>query len=100
MVLHLPGSHSWLRFRRGGCLGDEAKARRRVAEQLQRPGWSAAELAERRQGDAEKAAPARRLRTETTMSWPCIAKVWHLGRWTHISNLLDQKPRKSVKSEG
>jgi REP element-mobilizing transposase RayT len=113
-------------LRRGGCLGDEEfrqelltcgqpagashyggerrerdeeKARRLVAEQLQRLGWPAAELAKRRKGDAEKVALARRLRAETTMSLKWIAGELHMGSWTYVSNLLSQKAHKSVNSE-
>jgi len=113
-------------LRRGGCLGDEEfrqelltcgqpagashyggerrerdeeKARRLVAEQLQRLGWPAAELAKRRKGDAEKVALARRLRAETTMSLKWIAGELHMGNWTYVSNLLSQKAHKSVNSE-
>jgi REP element-mobilizing transposase RayT len=113
-------------LRRGGCLGDEEfrqellpcgqpagashyggerrerdeeQARRLVAAQLPRLGWPAAELAKRRQGDAEKVALARRLRAETTMSLKWIAGELHMGSWTYVSNLLSQKAHKSVNRE-
>ena len=78
---------------------DEAKARRLVAEQLQRLGWPAAELAQRRKGDPEKVALARRLRAETTMTLKWIAGELHMGSWTYVSNLLGRKEPRSVKSE-
>jgi len=70
-----------------------------VAEQLPRLGWPAAELAKRRQGDAEKVALARRLRAETTMSLKWIAGELHMGSWTYVANLRSQIAHKSVNSE-
>ncbi len=78
---------------------DEPKARRLVAEQLQRLGWSAAELPPRRKGDREKVALARRLRTETTMTLKWIASELHMGSWTYVSNLLGRKEPRSVNSD-
>jgi hypothetical protein len=110
-------AEDYAQLRRGGCLGDEefrrellargkpagashyggerrerdeAKARRLVAEHLQRLGWTAAELAKRRKGDPEKVALARRLRTETTMTLKWIAAELYMGSWTYVSNLLGQ----------
>jgi hypothetical protein len=77
---------------------DEAKARRLVAEQLQRLGWTAAELAQRPKGDPDKVSLARRLRAETPMTLKWIAGELHMGTWTYVSNLLGQKPP-SVNSE-
>jgi hypothetical protein len=66
---------------------DEEKARRLVAEHWQRLGWPAAEPANRRKGDPEKIALARRLRAETAMSLKWIARELHMGSWTYVSNL-------------
>ena len=66
---------------------------RRRPNGLWRAGWrdeSAAELAKRRKGDPEKAALARRLRAETTMTLKRIAGEMHMGSWTHVSNLPGQ----------
>ena len=78
---------------------DEEKARRLVAEHWQRLGWPAAEPANRRKGDPEKIALARRLRAETAMSLKWIARELHMGSWTYVSNLLGQKAGNSVNSE-
>ena len=103
-------------IRRGWCLGDEAfrkellesvhtrpteshhaqtrqetteeKARRLVAEELDKLGWPSAELARRAKGDSRKIYIARRLRTETAVTLKWIAKELHMGTWTHMSNLL------------
>ena len=46
----------------------KAKAERVLAEEIARRRWSGAELEQRRKGEAEKIAIARRLRTERTMT--------------------------------
>ena len=94
-------------FRRGWCLGGEAfrqqmleqvesklgehhsgelrrecadaRAKRIVAEELDRLGWRRAELAGRRKGDPGKLAMAARLRRETTLPLKEIAARVHLG---------------------
>lgn len=105
-------------IRRGWCLGDETfrkellesvhtqvteshhaqtrqemtveKARRLLAEELDKLGWSSAELAAHAKGDARKIRLARRLRAETAVTLKWIAKELHMGTWTHVSNLLAQ----------
>ena len=69
---------------------DEEKARRLVADHLQRLGWKAAELAKRRKGDPAKVALARQLRAQTTMTLKWIAQELSMGSWTYVSNLLGQ----------
>lgn len=57
----------------------EAKGERIISEELQRRGWSAGELADRRKNDPDKMAIAVRLRRETTLSIKAIAAHLHLG---------------------
>ena len=73
----------------------EAKAERLVHEELQKRGWTEAELMKRRKSDTEKVRIAGRLRRETTMTLAWIAKRLRMGAWTHVSNLLRtaDKPR-------
>src|SRR6185503_3356517 len=106
----------WRLVRRGWCLGDEtfrqellAQAHKRegahhygsqrretaeekggriVAEELDARGWSEAELARRRKGDAEKVGMAQRLRRETSVTLKWIAARLRMGSWSHVSNLL------------
>ena len=59
--------------------GAEARARRIMAEELQRLGWSEADLAARRKSDPRKLALASRLRKETTLTVKRIAALVHLG---------------------
>ena len=53
---------------------DEQKARRLVGEMLRKAGWSAEELNNRRKADPQKARLAARLRADTPMTRPWIAK--------------------------
>lgn len=57
----------------------EAKAERIIAEELQRVGWTQADLAVRLKGDPAKMAVASRLRNETILPVTWIAKRLHLG---------------------
>lgn len=72
----------------------EQKAQRIVLEEMQRLGWEEADLHRRRKGDKGKVMTARRLRQETTMSLKWIAQRLHMGTWTYVSNLLNEKPRR------
>jgi putative transposase len=54
----------------------QKKAERILAEELRKRGWDSAELNCRRKGDAEKAAIARQLRAETTMTLAWMAEIW------------------------
>ncbi|MBI3849864.1 MAG: transposase [Verrucomicrobia bacterium] len=97
----------WKALRRGWCLGEErfrkelleqmgermgahhggaernetarAKAERIVVEEMARRKWNRAELEARRKADAEKIMIARRLRTETTMTWAWIGERLAMG---------------------
>ncbi len=64
------------------------KARRLIASELARAGWSVEQLARERKGAAVKVAIARRLRQETTMPLKWIAAELHMGTWTHLNRLL------------
>jgi hypothetical protein len=67
---------------------DEVWAERLVAEELKGRRWTAAELARRRKGDAQKLKMARRLRQETTMTLAGIAKKLNMGAAGSLANLL------------
>ena len=103
-------------IRRGWCLGDEifrqdllaqahgragenhpaeirrqtaeAKARRVLGEELDKLGWTEAELARQAKGDVRKVHIARRLRSETAVTLKWIAQNLHMGVWTYVSNQL------------
>ena len=66
----------------------EAKAEGIVAEELRRRRWTEATLRDRRKGDGEKVAIARRLRGETTMTLAWIAGRLQMGTKTHLAHLL------------
>ena len=57
----------------------EAKAARIIAEELNRLGWTEADLIARRKTDPGKLALAARLRKETTLTVKRIAALAHLG---------------------
>jgi REP element-mobilizing transposase RayT len=110
-------------IRRGWCLGDEAfrkellagvhtrateshhaetrrettaeKARRILGEEMDKLGWSAAELAQRAKGDARKIRIAQRLRAETAVTLKWIAEELHMGTWTHVANRLQNAKDKN-----
>jgi REP element-mobilizing transposase RayT len=74
--------------------GDEAKAQRIIAGEIQRLGWTRKDLANRPKGDPGKVAMAWRLRAETTMTLKWIASELWMGTWTYVSNLLSQRRHK------
>lgn len=106
----------WKGLRRGWCLGEEpfraelleqmtdrmgvnhggrerkesaaAKAERILSEELSRRSWSVEELSRRRKSDTVKIQMARRLRTETTMSWGWIAMRLAMGTAGYAANCL------------
>ena len=57
----------------------EAKAERLLAQELNRRGWTEADLAARRKNDPAKLTIAARLRQDTTLSLKAIAARVHLG---------------------
>jgi hypothetical protein len=67
------------------------KAERIVKEEIERLGWDEDDLGARRKGHRAKVLLARRLRQETTMSLKWIAQRLHMGSWTDVSNLLNEK---------
>ena len=109
----------WQEVRRGWCLGEEqfraelleqmsgqmgphhggveraetaeVRAVRILTEELARLGWNVAELQNRRKGDRQKVAVARRLRKETTMTWGWIAARLHMGAAGYAANCLGKK---------
>ncbi len=68
--------------------GSQERARRLIAQELKRLGWTARELARRRKGDRHKVNLARRLRAETTMTLAWIAEHLRMGSWSYAANLL------------
>jgi len=108
----------WKSVERGWCLGDEefrqelleqmepklgrhhggperqetaeSRAERLLAEELERRGWSAEQLAGRRKGDREKVRIARRLRRETTMTLDWIAEQLNMGAAGYAAQCLRQ----------
>lgn len=108
----------WKAVERGWCLGDKAFKEELLAQvhakrgdhygpelreadevhaegvlqgELQRRGWTEAELGRRRKGDAEKVKIAWRLRQETTTTLKWIARRLRMGAWTYVSNYLVKK---------
>jgi hypothetical protein len=65
----------------------EAKARRIIKEALDKLGWTARDLAARSKGDVRKVRLARRLRTETSVTWKWISGPLHMGTWMHAASL-------------
>ena len=112
-------------IRRGWCLGDETfrqellsqahgragenhhaeirretaeeKARRILLEELDKLGWSEAELVGRAKGDARKVRIAQRLRAETSVTLKWIAQRLQMGTWTYVANRLHHANPKSNK---
>ncbi|MCU0784543.1 MAG: hypothetical protein MUF81_10985 [Verrucomicrobia bacterium] len=73
----------------------EEKARRILQEELDKLGWTGAELNRRAKGDARKIRIARRLRTETAVTLKWIAAELHMGTWTHVANRLQNAKDKN-----
>ena len=66
----------------------EEKAARILREELDKLGWTGAELVQRAKGDARKIRIAHRLREETAVTLKWIATELHMGSWTNVSNLI------------
>ena len=73
---------------------DEAHAESIVLAELGRRGWREGELALRRKGDPEQVKIAGRLRLETAMTLPCIARRSKMGAWRYVSNCLAHARKK------
>jgi REP element-mobilizing transposase RayT len=65
----------------------EEKARRILQEELDKLGWTAKDLAARSKSDIRKVRLARRLRTETSVTWKWISGQLHMGTWSHATSL-------------
>ena len=63
------------------------KARRILQEELDKLGWTTKDLEARSKGDVRKVRLARRLRTETSVTWKWISAQLHMGTWTHAASL-------------
>ena len=66
----------------------EEKAGGIIAEELAKLGWKAANLGQRRKGDAGKVRMARRLRRETTVSKRWIAEKLSMGSVSNVTYCL------------
>jgi hypothetical protein len=66
---------------------ERAKTLQIVQEELQKRGWTKAELKRQRKGDEAKVALARRLREERAVSLRWIAEDLYMGTWTHVSQI-------------
>ena len=79
----------------------EERARRIIANGLQKTGWKGEDLEKERKGHPVKVELARQLRQETTMTLQWIAKNLSMSSWTYVSNLLRpvQPASSSVKDE-
>ncbi len=78
----------------------EAKAERLIEAELQRKGWTAADLQARRKGDPFKVRLAAKLRAQTTVTMSWIAERLCMGTRGHLTHLLyrhgKDKPAKST----
>ncbi|MCP5525764.1 MAG: hypothetical protein H7A47_03020 [Verrucomicrobiales bacterium] len=120
----------WEPVRRGWCLGGEdfrqglldriegklgehhagqlraesaaAKAERIIGEELQRLGWTRADLEQRNRTAPEKLELAARLRRETALTIKEIAQRLHLGSWksatTRLHSLKQKREQQGVTS--
>lgn len=70
-----------------------------MSEELGRMGWLEDELRGRPKGHPGKVVIARRLRQQTPMSLKWIAERLHMGTWTYVSNLLNQKAEAPAAQE-
>jgi len=71
---------------------EEAHAEGIVDRELARRQWDEAELERRTKGDVSKAAIARRLRTETTMTLQWIAQRLRMGSGSMVTHCLRKVP--------
>ncbi len=69
--------------------------RRILNEELDKLGWTGAELPKRAKGDARKIRIAQRLRAETSVTLKWIATELHMGTWTHVANRLQKMKSKN-----
>ena len=70
------------------------KTERLVRQELEKLGWTEAELGARRKGDRAKLKLAVKLRAETTMTLKWIAARLQMGTGASLSNLLSAQRRK------
>jgi len=77
----------------------EEKARRILREELDRLGWTGAELIRRAKGDARKIRIAQRLRAETSVTLKWIAEALQMGTWTHVANRLQNAKGKNESNQ-
>jgi hypothetical protein len=71
--------------------GAEVRAERLVVEGLKRLGWTEEVLRAKRKGHPSKAAPARQLRSQTTMPLEWIAERLCVGRRGYLAWLPGRK---------
>lgn len=66
----------------------EKKARRILHEELDKLGWTRAQLAQRAKRDARKIRIAQRLRADMAVTLKWISAELHMDTWTHVANRL------------
>jgi hypothetical protein len=105
LATHTSRFNPFMKARRGDHYGpelraaDEAQAQQLVRAQRRRRHSPERELARRRQGDAQKAAMAWRLRRETPMTLKGITTRLQMGASTSLSNAWTQQRRKEQKCQ-
>ena len=77
----------------------EGKARRTVQEELDKLGWTGADLPTQAKDDRRKIHVAQRLRAETAVTLKWIAAELHMGAWTHVANQLQQPNGNDVANQ-
>ena len=75
----------------------EKKARRILREEMAKRGWTQADLTRRRKGDPEKIRIAYRIRSETTVTTPWLAKHLKLGTMSYAISRLYRFRAKQAK---
>src|ERR1035437_7775077 len=68
----------------------EEKVRRILQEELDKLGWTAKDLEARSKRDICKVRLARRLWTETSVTWKWISAELYLGTWTHAASQVEK----------
>ncbi len=78
----------------------EQKAARLLNAELEKLGWTSADLPKHAKGGARKIRIAARLRAETAVTLKWIAAKLHMGIWTHVANRLQNaKVRKEANTQ-
>lgn len=73
----------------------DEKTRRILNEDLDKLGWTGAEVAEREKRDARKICIAQRLRAGTAVTLKWIAAELDMGTWTRDANRVAKRERQN-----